>query len=168
MERNKYRLKRLDTIEESIVGFSLLASTLLITINVILRFFFGAGISWNDELVRYLIIVLTFVGSAVCVRTGKHIAIDVLIDRLKGNKRNYLLIFINTVGLIFMLSVAIYSLKLISHNFKFPQLSPALQVPMWIPYLSIPIGFLLSSIRYVQEILYTIDDIKNSKKGSGN
>ena len=168
MERNKYSLNKLDKIEEFIVGFSLLASTLLITINVILRFFFGAGISWNDELVRYLIIVLTFVGSAVCVRTGKHIAIDLLSGRLKGNKRNYLMLFINIVGLIFMLSVAIFSIKMIQNNVKFPQLSPALQIPMWIPYLSIPIGFGLASIRYIQEILYAIDDIKKSKKGSGN
>jgi len=167
MERNKYSLKMLDKIEEIIVGFCLLASTLLITLNVILRFFFGAGISWSDELVRYLIIVLTFVGSAICVRTGKHISIDLLSGRLKGNKRNYLMILINIIGLIFMLAVAIFSLKIIQNNFKFPQLSPALQIPMWIPYLSIPIGFGLSSVRYVQEIIYNIDDIKNSKKGSG-
>lgn len=167
MERNKYSLKTLDKIEEIIVGSALLASTLLITINVILRFFFGAGISWSDELVRYLIIVLTFVGSAICVRTGKHIAIDLLSGRLKGNKRNYHMLLINISGLIFMLAVAIFSIKIIQNNFKFPQLSPALQIPMWIPYLSIPIGFGLSSVRYVQEILYAIDDIRNNKKGSG-
>lgn len=167
MGKDKYALKKLDKLEEVIVGFCLLFSTLLITINVILRFFFGAGISWNDELVRYLIIVLTFVGSAICVRTGKHISIDLISNRLNKSQRNYWLLFVSIVGLIFMFAVAVFSLRLIANNFRFPQLSPALQIPMWIPYLSIPIGFGLSSIRYVQEILYAIDGIRDMKKGSG-
>jgi C4-dicarboxylate transporter DctQ subunit len=146
----------LDIFEDNIIAICLLLATGMVTLNVILRFFFGAGISWSDELVRYSMILITFVGASVCVRKGSHIAVDFIQIYMNKKQIRILEIFINTVGVIFSVMLTVFSIAIIKRNIEFPQLSPALQIPMYIPYLTIPLGFGLCAIRYTQRIISDI------------
>jgi len=152
---------RLNKTEDAMVGIIMLVTSFMILINVILRYVFRSGIRWSDEMVRYLMILLTFVGCSICVRTGTHISVDLLLTVLKseGRGKKILQYFIYLVGLLFSLLIAYFGVQIVTHNIANPQLSPALQIPMYIPYLSIVIGFGLSVIRYLQLLL------KNNRKG---
>jgi len=145
----------LNIFEENIIAICLLFSTGLITLNVILRLF-GLGIVWSDEMVRYLIILLTFVGASVHVRKGTHLCINLIQLHLNKKQLRILKIFHGILGLLFSLVLVVFSIFMIKRIIHFPQLSPALQIPMFIPYLSIPLGFSLCSIRYIQDIISCI------------
>ena len=46
------------------------------------------------------------------------------------------------------------------------QVSPAMQMPTWMLYISAPLGFLLGGIRGVQSVVLAIMEVKKkSKKG---
>ena len=76
--------KVISQAENISIGIALLCATFMITINVILRFFFERAFFWSDELVRYLIIYVTFIGCAGCVRKQEHIAIDIVASFCKN------------------------------------------------------------------------------------
>lgn len=155
----------INKFEEYMVGIIILASSVLIFINVVLRYGFNSGFHWSDEMVRYLMILLTFIGGSICVRTGTHIGVDVVFTVLNEKITKVLLGFIYIVGLIFSLVIAYFGIRIVQRNILHPQLSPALQIPMFIPYLSIVIGFGLSAYRYVQLIYNTVHQMKNVKEG---
>jgi C4-dicarboxylate transporter DctQ subunit len=50
--------------------------------NVIARYVFNYGLVWSDEVARFSLIWITFLGAAVLVRLGQHIKIDILVSYL--------------------------------------------------------------------------------------
>ena len=42
------------------------------------RYVLNDSISWTEEIARYTLVVLTFLGSAICVRQGNHLLIEVI------------------------------------------------------------------------------------------
>lgn len=153
MSRMNYYL---NIFEDNIIAIFLLFATGLITLNVILRYFFGWGIYWSVEMVRYLIIWLTFVGASVHVRKGTNLSIDLIEKNMNKKQLRILKIFYGIVGLLFSLALTVFGISIIKGTIHFQQMSPALQIPMFIPYLSIPLGFGLCSIRYIQDIISSI------------
>jgi len=169
ISRVKNVLKNLDRIEEFFISMALLFVTLLLFINVITRYSFGYSIKWAEELTRYLLIWVTFVGSSVCVRKQKHVGIDVLLTKCPTGKRWIISLIIAVIGLLFSFILTVYGWKITHSVILSKQLSPAMMLPMYLIYISIPIGGLLMSIRYFQVILaYLKDIIKKEKENSVN
>jgi len=54
----------------------------IMTLQVCFRYVFNNSISWSEEVVRYLFVWLTFLGSAVCFRDKTHIGVDFFMDLL--------------------------------------------------------------------------------------
>ena len=46
------------------------------------RYFLNMPLGWTEELARYLMIAVTFLGLPVVTRLGQHITIDLLVDSL--------------------------------------------------------------------------------------
>src|SRR2546426_3213957 len=61
---------------------ALAAMALMVFANVLLRFFTDNSILWVEEVSRYLMIWLTFLGSGIVLRYGGHIGIDTLQQRM--------------------------------------------------------------------------------------
>jgi len=54
---------------------------------VIARYVFGGAVSWSEEVPRYLLIWISFLGAAICVDRKEHIAFDILYSRLPRRPR---------------------------------------------------------------------------------
>ncbi len=144
----------LSQAENISIGIALLASTLMITINVIMRFIFKNAFSWSDEMVRYLIIYVTFVGCAGCVRRREHIAIDILSGTIKNKAvLRVINILITLICLVFSAMIFSFSIKLVGHAIHYPQQTAGMRIPQFIPYLMIPLGFFLMTLRYLQDLV---------------
>ncbi|MEI3607487.1 TRAP transporter small permease [Pseudogracilibacillus sp. SE30717A] len=148
--------------EEAFVGISMMAVTLLLFVNIVLRFFFSAGISWTEELVRYTIIWITFIGASICFRRGIHVGIDVLIDYLPEKGKKILSLIINIMAIALMICLIKYGSDLVMFSMNSGQLTPALQIKMFWVYLAIPIGALLSLIHLVIQTYEMIRNFKTS------
>ena len=145
--------KILSQAENISIGIALLGATFMITINVINRFIFHKAFSWSDELVRYLIIYVTFIGCAGCVRKQEHIAID-MINSFLNNKRvlRIVSVVVSAICLLFSGAITVYGVQLVIKVIRFPQLTAGLRIPQYIPYLMIPVGFFLMTLRYAQDL----------------
>jgi TRAP-type C4-dicarboxylate transport system permease small subunit len=61
---------------------------------VVFRYGLGAAVSWTEEVPRYLLIWISFLGAASCVLRREHVGFDVLFNALPQNVRKVLGIFL--------------------------------------------------------------------------
>jgi TRAP-type C4-dicarboxylate transport system permease small subunit len=123
-----------------VVILILAAMALMVFANVALRFLTDHSILWVEEVSRYLMIWLTFLGAGLVLRYGGHIGIDALQEQfpragpaLRGG------IFVMLLGFFgFMVWVGTrYAMR------TWTQTTPVMEIPVGFVYLAMPIGFAL-------------------------
>ncbi len=72
-------LKKLHQAEEAIISLLLVAMTLLVFVEVVLRFGFGTGLSWGQELTLHLSAWFVLFGISYGLKVGAHINVDALV-----------------------------------------------------------------------------------------
>ena len=154
-------IKIFEKAEENFYAFIILGGTILLFVNVILRYVFNSGIIWSEELVRYAIIWLTFFSIGYGVRKDTHVKIDILHYYLPKKANKALNIIVEIMSAIFCTSMARYSLDVMLQQFNSGQLTPSLQIPFYTITLSLPVGFTIAALRYL-ESAYRKAEEKNS------
>ena len=118
----------------------LAAMASMVFANVALRFFTDGSILWVEEVSRYLMIWLTFLGAGLVLRYGGHIGIDTLQERLPRHA-------IPVRAVIFVVMLGFFAVMLwlgIRYAaFTWDQTTPVMQIPIGAVYLAMPIGFAL-------------------------
>jgi C4-dicarboxylate transporter, DctQ subunit len=142
--------RALNRAETTFVGGALAFASLLLFVNVVLRYWFLAPISWAEELTLYIMVWIVFVGSSVAVRARGHIAIDLLPLVLSPAGRRRLAIFIAVTVLAFLVVFFHYSLQHTLRVRASGQVTPVMQAPMWLAYLAMPAGSALMILRSCQ------------------
>ncbi|MGE0786343.1 MAG: TRAP transporter small permease [Sandaracinaceae bacterium] len=137
-------------IEELCLAGGILAIAILSIANVVSRGLFGESLASTQELCRFLIVLVTFIGIGYAVSKGRHVRMSALYEQLPPRPRKALAITIaiTTAGLLFALAylAAVYALGTMR---ELGTLSSVLQVPLWIVYLPAPIGLALGGVQYV-------------------
>ncbi|WP_249777615.1 TRAP transporter small permease [Paenalkalicoccus suaedae] len=139
-------MKTLARIEEAFIAITLLVVTTVLFVNIVLRYGFSANRSWAEELIRYGMIWIAFVGGAVCFRRGAHVGVDFILSFVKGRGQLLIGILVNVASIIFMGFLFKYGMDLIIFTQGTGQITPSLQIPLFYIYLAIPVGAALSII----------------------
>lgn len=111
------------------------------------RYVLGRSPAWAEELARYLMVWLTFLGAAAVLRSGGHLTVTALIDALGPRARGAVLWLRDLIvfGLCVVLAWA---------SWKFAQLnlaqeSAAMEIPMAVPNFALVAGFALIALQVV-------------------
>lgn len=139
------------------LGYVLALIMAVMVINVIwqvfTRFVMGTPSSFTDELARYLMIWVGVLGAAYVSGKRMHVAIDILPGRLSKNNQVKLKIIVNCIVIIFCFAALVFGgFRLVYITYVLEQHSPALQIPLAVVYMIIPISGILI-------IYYKISDI---------
>lgn len=137
--------------EDIFVGTAILAATIVLFVNIVLRYFFSANTSWAEEFIRYAMIWIAFIGSSICFRRGIHVGIDLLMNYFTGKGRVALQIYINLISLVFMFFLIKYGYDLVMFSVNTGQITPSLEIQTFWIYLAIPLGALLSVVHIVHQ-----------------
>ncbi|MBK1655737.1 TRAP transporter small permease [Allochromatium vinosum] len=73
-------LRIIDKTEEAIISLLLVAITLLVFAEVVLRFGFGTGVSWGQEATLHLAGWFVLFGASYGLKTGAHIGVDAFVQ----------------------------------------------------------------------------------------
>ena len=152
-------MKFINKLEENIIGIGLLTSVLLVFANVILRYILKSSSTWIEEVVRYLIIWITFIGSAVCFRRMSHMGIDLIFSFLKGGLKKTVEIFIIIASIVFMTFMFKYGIDLVIFTRASGQITPALGVKLYMIYVGVPFGAFLSLFELVQLLFKKLKEV---------
>jgi C4-dicarboxylate transporter DctM subunit len=110
----------------------------------------GLDLSWAQELCIYMFIWMAKFGAAYGVRTGIHVGVDLLVNRVPVRSRKQVILFSLLCGAFFTGMIATFGGSFVSEMFKTGQQSNDLEAPMWIVYLAIPLGSGLMCFRFLQ------------------
>lgn len=145
--------------EEAIIVLLTAAMSLLIGIQIFMRYVVGASLSWSEELARYLFIWATYLGIAYAVRKDAHIRVTMLTDILSPNWRRAIRILTHVIFGAFALYVMYQGWFMVEKTFRFGQRSASLGLPMGYVYLAPLTGFALVVLRLIQQIVFDLRDM---------
>ncbi len=119
----------------------LAAMAVMVFANVALRFLTDHSILWVEEVSRYLMIWLTFLGAGIVLRYGGHIGIDTLQERLPRHAPAIRAIIFVLLGAFFCAMVWLgirYAMPHVGRRRR-----PVPEIPIGAVYLAMPVGFAL-------------------------
>src|SRR5699024_8655374 len=102
---------------------------------------------------------ITFIGMAICFKKGIHFSVDILIKSLPDKGSRLLQIIINIISIIFMLLLIYYGMEITIFNFHSGQITPSLEIVIFLVYLAIPVSAALSLLHLI------LNSIEISKYG---
>jgi C4-dicarboxylate transporter DctQ subunit len=143
----------LNHFEEFLIASFMAAATLITFAAVVMRYTTGSGISWAQELTIYLFIWMAKFGAAYGVRTGIHIGVDFLVNWVRPSIRRKMVITALMLGMFFTSAIAFFGGHWVIFIYGTGQVSPDLEMPMWIIYLAIPFGSGLMCYRFLQVLI---------------
>lgn len=136
-----------DHLEEWLLVILLSSTSIIVFLQVIMRFIFRNSLTWSEELARYLFIWMTYVGVSYGIKMKMYLKVDAL-DSLFDKKGNLITdMLADLFLLIFMLIMTYFGLDIV---FRATRTSAALGIPMRYVYLAPVVGFGLSIIRLIQ------------------
>ncbi len=138
----------LHKVETTVLAGIILFSALLLFVNVVLRYAFLHPIFWADELARYLMVWMIFLGAGKVAGGEGHVSVTILADRFPSVTRRIWDFTVTLLCLIFCVLLAWYSLKHTLRVQAARQTTAALELPMWLAYLSVPVGAASMALRY--------------------
>jgi TRAP-type C4-dicarboxylate transport system permease small subunit len=144
-------VKVLEKAEDSIVILSVALALILCCIQVIARYVFNYPLSWPEELGRYLIILIVYVGASIALRKKSHIAVDI-IPTFFPSSRNILAYLSTISGIVFSLLIIIYGMKFVRSLMISGQIAITLKIPIFIVYSVLPLGGVLLLLHYILTI----------------
>ncbi|HUO00746.1 MAG TPA: TRAP transporter large permease subunit [Bradyrhizobium sp.] len=172
--------RALDRLEETLIAALIAAATALIFVAVLHRYGTGLSIdlskwtaahgvpllpgifkdvyswlssldlSWAQELCIYMFIWMAKFGAAYGVRTGIHVGVDLLVNRVPARSRKQVILFSLLCGAFFTGMIATFGGSFVTEMFRTGEQSNDLEAPMWIVYLAIPLGSGLMCFRFLQ------------------
>lgn len=174
-------MKYLDALEEGLITLLIGIATVITFVAVLHRYGSGLPIpglqpllisidmSWAQELTIILFVWMAKFGAAYGVRTGIHVGVDVLINKLSSPRRFKFVVFGLLAGALFTGIIAVLGGRFVwengAHYAFFHALGQDtsalmegpttvdLEMPTWIVYCAIPLGSALMCLRFLQVCL---------------
>ncbi len=136
-------------LEEHIIAALLVAMTLMVFLEVIMRFVVGVGVLWLEELTLHTAAWFILFGASYGVKVGAHIQVDVLVNALGPGLKRKVGAFAVAASVVYcgliiygawIYLAKIQSIDLEMEDFEFPK---------WIAHSILVIGFGLLAVRLV-------------------
>lgn len=170
--------KIIDRLEEFAIAVLMAVATLIIFVSVVHRYMSGFEIpglqdwllsidlGWAQELCIILFVWMAKFGAAYGVRTGIHVGVDLVINKMKDKPRAAMIQLGLACGVLFTGVIAVFGAMFVWENglayyylssmgmelgehFEGP-VTPDLEWPTWAVYSAVPVGSALMCLRFVQ------------------
>ena len=162
----------IDGIEETSIAICLGLMTLITFANVVARYIFEANILWALELTVFLFAWLVLMGMSYGVKKHFHIGVDVVINAVPSGAKRVMALIAVAACLVFSILLLIGAWNywypfatdrawLETDDIPMPEFLQFLadsmnegeryeKLPRWIPYLALPLGVALLTLRFLQ------------------
>ena len=154
-------LKRLNNIEEYLLAFLLPFMCVVIFAATFLRFSNVFVITWAEELARYCMIWILFVGISAAAKKGEHFCVTAFILMMPKSVQRILIVVRVFLMTGFTLFVGRFCIVILKNQMMMGQVTPSLHWPMWCMYTAVLIGTVAMMVRYT---LYAVKELRADKR----
>jgi TRAP-type C4-dicarboxylate transport system permease small subunit len=142
------KIKKMETI---LIISILLFIIIIISVQVVMRYFFQNPFTWPEELSSLMLIYLCFFSADVIYKDKGHISIDYFVNLFPDKLKKFIAIFVNLLIGVFLGIIFVKSIRLFVDQYSIT-IAASLKLPksFWVfpVTLTFP-SMLLSSIYYV-------------------
>lgn len=142
-------------IIEVIVGILLTLMVAIVFSNVIGRYFLHSSVAWSEEVSRFMMIWLVFLGAVLAYIKNEHLALDLLVTSVPKKVGNYILVLANILVLLAVSVLIKGGYSLAKENISW--LSPGASISYGFVYSIVPV---CGAILFIQTIFKLIISIK--------
>ncbi|MEA2819365.1 MAG: hypothetical protein QOJ86_1369 [Bradyrhizobium sp.] len=127
------------------------ALAIIVFLQFFTRYIMNDSLSWTEEIARYGLMSLAFIGGAVVTRKKAHIAVELVSNLMEpGPMRSALLALVDFITLGFMGLLAYFSVTIIERMHT--QTMTVFELPMSIVYAGVGLGCFMMLARQVQVV----------------
>jgi TRAP-type C4-dicarboxylate transport system permease small subunit len=146
-------LDRLFTWSGYLAGVFLVTIAVLVVAQIVARML-NTQIPSADEFAGYSLGASSFLGLAYSFRSGSHIRVTLLTDRLSSKIQRIAMLLVLTFTIVMIAIWAYNSLAMVFEIWKFKDMSTGiLKYPIWIPQLSMGIGVTLFCLAIIEDLV---------------
>ncbi len=151
MRKLRKTLDYINSVTEYAVSGLLVVMVIVVFLQVVFRFVLHSSLPWSEELSRYILVWLSFLGAAIGVRRGSHIGVEVLVSLFPKTLKVTATLFVHAVSIVFFTLIIFYGYRILAIVSR--QLSPAMEWPMSIPYSAICVGGVLMLLYAMEHVI---------------
>ena len=155
--------KNISKIEEIFLILLIGGITIVMTLQVVMRFVFQNPLTWSQEITLFLMVYLCFFAADVAFYRDNHIKVDFFVERMSDKKAKIFNAIIQAVIIIVLLMVFRYSInsviKQINHT-----IGGVLKIRKSYWILPLTLTFPLMSLKALEKLLASFFGAKTDKK----
>ena len=152
--------KIFNSVEKNVLMISLAIMVIIIFTNVVMRYVFNHSLSWSEEMARYLFVWFSWLGVSAGLKDDSHLRVELLKTALLKRKlfksNEMLTILVSLIWLATTAIVAYYGFVVVASQASLGVVTPAMRLPVWLGYLSIPICSSIVGIRLIVNIIENV------------
>ncbi len=150
-----------------ISGISVLVITLLISFDVLMRYFLDQPQLFVDELTSFLLVAVIFLGTGPTFQKGGHIQVDLLTSRLSSRTQDRMRILTLLIGIILLAVITYETWISTAVAFRLGRVSAVMLYPLWIAMAFVPLGLILMGLFMVVKLANLVRG-KEKRKTAGS
>ena len=136
--------------EDALCGVLLVGIMIMLMAQVVVRFAFGHGLTFSEELCRFSFLYLVYFAASLAASKNLHIRVTAQLKLLPKLGQMLLLLTTDIIWLVFCIIVVNVGTDFIISMSDRPMVSGALMLDMRYVYAAVPIAFTLQAVRLVE------------------
>ena len=132
---------------------------LTVFVSVLLRYVFGLGLSFSEDLVRYIMVVIVFFASSLAFDSKQHISVRLIVNKLSRLNQLRLDLFSYVFLFVFLIVLMIQGIRILPVQLKTDIPTMTGMSIFWF-YLSIPVGCILMIIFLIPQFLSSTKEFR--------
>lgn len=136
------------------------------TYTVFTRYLLNIVPSWSEEIPRYLLVWITYLGAGLAIKFKEHISLDVFFNLMSLRARQVGHFFLNGLVAIVAVIMVVYGIGLVNHFGE--DLMESIPVTNFWLYLAMPVSGTLMLLYLVQDTWKRIQDFGKAEVASGS
>ena len=147
--------KKVDLVVKKGVEYLCIALLMCIIVlcftNTFLRYLFDSPIVWSEEVTKFMSVWLAIVGAAATSRADEHTTLDLLQGFVK-NKKAKMILFVATRVIVVLVLLGLFPASIRAMQTLGISRAASSHMPMWVLYLSFPLGTVCMLIAYIRTV----------------
>lgn len=121
--------------------------TSIVLLQVLFRYVLNAPLFWTEESARYIMIWIVYLGASVGLRRGSHVGFTYFLMKAPGKLARWFFMISHLGILVFCINITYFGTIISLQNID--QASGALEIPIALVYLSLPVAGVLCMIQII-------------------
>ena len=143
-----------------ISGLGVLVITLMVSFDVLMRYFLNQPQLFVDELTSFILVGVIFLGSGPTFYRGAHIRVDLVTSHLRPKAQSRLKVVTLSIGIVLLGIIAYETMISTVSAFQTGRISAVMAYPLWTAMVFVPVGLILM-------VFFMVVELVKERRGKG-